>query len=99
MIITAQIGTFTQNTDDQPASVTRMPPTTGPHAVATPKIPDQTPSGEHRPADPCSIRSATSDPVFGATEHSSDPTPNPARPIRNSRLRPRRSAVGAGEHQ
>jgi hypothetical protein len=45
------------------------------------------------PPTPCSMRSAMSDPVFGATEQSSEPTPKPARPIRNSRLRPRRSAV------
>ena len=45
------------------------------------------------PPTPCSMRSAISDPVFGATEQSSEPTPNPARPIRNSRFRPSRSAV------
>ena len=43
MIMAAQIGTFTQNTDRQPTAETRTPPTTGPHAVATPKIPDQMP--------------------------------------------------------
>ena len=38
------IGTFTQNTDRQPTSLTSTPPMTGPHAAATPKIPLQIPS-------------------------------------------------------
>ena len=45
------------------------------------------------PPRPCSMRSAMSDPVLGASEHSSEPRLNPARPTRNSRLRPSRSAV------
>jgi hypothetical protein len=39
------------------------------------------------------MRSAISDPVFGASEHSREPAPKPARPTRNSFLRPRRSAA------
>ena len=109
----APIGTFTQKMLRHPTLETRMPPTTGPHAAATPKIPDQIPSACARslwswnvlrtidreigvsidPPSPWSMRSATSDPVFGASEHSRDPRLNPARPMRNSRFRPRRSAV------
>jgi hypothetical protein len=46
-----------------------------------------------RPPSAWSMRSATSEPVFGARLHSSEPRLNPASPIRNSRLRPNRSAI------
>jgi hypothetical protein len=39
----APIGTLTQKMLRQPTELTRRPPTTGPHAAATPKIPDQMP--------------------------------------------------------
>jgi hypothetical protein len=42
------IGTFTQNTDRQPTWLTRIPPATGPHAVASPNIPLQMPSARAR---------------------------------------------------
>ncbi len=45
------------------------------------------------PPRPWSMRSAMSDPVFGASEHSSEPMLNPARPTRNTRFLPSRSAV------
>jgi hypothetical protein len=109
----APIGTFTQKMLRHPTELTRRPPTTGPHAAATPKIPDQMPRACARsfgswnvfltidreigvsmePPRPWSMRSATSDPVLGASEHSSEPRLKPASPMRNSRFRPRRSAV------
>ena len=39
----AQIGTLSQKIDRQPVAETSTPPTTGPQAVATPKMPDQMP--------------------------------------------------------
>jgi hypothetical protein len=106
------IGTFTQNTDRQPTSLTSTPPTTGPQAAASPNIPLQIPSARARsrasvnvfrtidrdtgtsidPPSACSMRRATSDPVFGARLHSSDPRLNPNSPRVNSRRRPNRSA-------
>ena len=109
----AQIGTLSQKIDRQPMVETSTPPTTGPQAVATPKIPDQMPMAWARslgswnvlrtidsetgvsidPPMPCSMRSAISQPVSGASEQSSEPRPNPARPTRKTRLRPSRSAA------
>jgi hypothetical protein len=45
------------------------------------------------PPRPWSMRSAMSEPVFGAREHSSEPRLNPVRPMRNNRFLPSRSAV------
>ena len=112
-IMNRPIGTFTQNTDRQPTSLTSTPPTTGPHAVASPNIPLQIPIACARsrasvnvlrtidsetgvsidPPSACTMRRTTSDPVFGARLHSSDPALKPNSPIMNSRLRPSRSAI------
>ena len=109
----AQIGTLSQKMDRQPMAETRTPPTIGPQAVATPKMPDQMPMAWARsvgswkvlrtidsetgvsidPPMPCSMRRPMRDPVSGASEHSSEPRPNPARPTRKTRFLPSRSAA------
>ena len=41
---------------------------------------------------PCSTRPVISQPIEGASEHTTDATVNTATPVRNTRLRPNRSA-------